>query len=210
MKKAILPLFIALFALASCQNAGTESESTSGENCTYSFNNEATQLKWTAFKFTDKVAVGGTFKNIYVRNTKTADTPLDVIRELKFSIPINGIDTQNEDRDSKIQNFFFGTLANTEALTGEVRSIEGDDISGKATITVYMNDMAQDVEMMYVFVDDQFTLNGKIDVKTWNAQSGIDSLNTICYDLHTGTDGVSMLWSEVDLEIVAKVNIKCE
>lgn len=209
MKKFLLLPAIALISLVSCQNKATE-DKTTGEACIYSYNDEATQLKWTAFKFTDKVAVGGTFTKIMVRNTKKANSPIEVIRKLKFTIPVSGVNTENEDRDSKIQNFFFGTLTNTEALTGEVRSIEGDDISGKATITVYMNDMAQDVEMMYVFVDDQFTLNGKIDVKNWNAQSGIDSLNTICYDLHTGTDGVSMLWSEVDLEIVAKLNITCE
>jgi len=53
------------------------------------------------------------------------------------------------------------------------------------------------------------SLSGTIDLNSWNAQSSVDSLNVICHDLHIGADGVSKLWSEVDLEIATILSKDC-
>ncbi|MFT5582308.1 MAG: hypothetical protein ACI9G9_001573 [Psychromonas sp.] len=36
------------------------------------------------------------------------------------------------------------------------------------------------------------------------------ALNTICKDLHTGDDGVSKLWSEVDLNFSTVLQTDCK
>lgn len=72
-----------------------------------------------------------------------------------------------------------------------------------------MNNIAQEVKGQYTFVDDKFEFSATIDVANWNANSGITALNKICKDLHTGPDGVSKLWSEVDLKFSTTLASDC-
>ena len=71
---------------------------------------DSTKVNWTAFKTTEKIAVGGSFKSIELKDTKTGETPEEVLEGAAFSIPVSSLYTNNPDRDSKLLKFFFGTL----------------------------------------------------------------------------------------------------
>jgi hypothetical protein len=211
MKKVLFASLFAAGLLSACSSPSTENtdEATTQEEtsaaCMYSYNAETTDFNWTAYKFTEKVGVGGTFEEIAVSGTVESDNPLEVIKGLEFDIPISSINTQNPDRDMKIQKFFFGMLDGTENLSGNVVAINGDETAGTAVVSVMMNEVSRDVEMEYTFENNTFNLSTVIDVMNWNAGIGIDSLNEACYELHTGGDGISKLWPEVKLEIVSEL-----
>jgi len=211
MKKVVFATLFAAGLATACSSPSTE-ENTDGAAtqeestaCMYSYNAETTDFNWTAYKFTEKVGVGGTFDEISVSGTVESDNPLEVIKGLQFDIPISSVNTQNPDRDMKIQKFFFGMLDGTENLKGNVVAINGDATMGTAVVNVMMNQVSRDVEMEYTFENNTFNLSTVIDVMNWNAGIGIDSLNEACYDLHTGSDGISKLWPEVKLEIVSEL-----
>ncbi len=44
----------------------------------------------------------------------------------------------------------------------------------------------------------------------WNGDDAIASLNKVCEYLHKGEDGVSKLWSVVELNIEAILNKNCD
>lgn len=197
-----------IFLLAAC---GTESpkegetDATEKEVCFYSYNEGSTVMGWTAFKFNDKTPVKGTFKEINVEGTLESDDAMALLKSLSFDIPVSSIESLDEDRNAKIIKHFFGTIA-TENLTGKILSLGNN---GEAVLEVSMNNMKKKLQGKYTFVDGKFDFSATMDVANWGAASGIEALNTICKDLHTGPDGISKLWSEVDLTFSTTLMSDC-
>lgn len=202
---AIILLFI---GLSSCGGDKTATEETSQpeKSCFYSYNSGSTVLEWTAFKFTEKTGVKGTFNKISIEGMEKSDDPKKLIESLTFSIETASVETQNEERNGKIAKLFFGTIG-TPMITGKVKSL---GVNGKATIEIEMNKMKKDVVGKYTLEDGMFNFTATIDVMTWNAGNGINILNTACKDLHTGADGKSKLWSEVDLSFTTELMSDCD
>lgn len=210
MKRSIIALAFAglITGLTSC--GGKEEQTTEQvkeeKACFYSYNKEMTVLEWTAFKFTEKKGVTGTFNEINISGIERSDDPKKLIESLSFKIPTATVETQNEERNGKIAKLFFGTIG-TEEIKGKVKSLSDN---GKATIQIEMNGMKQDVVGDYTLEEGKFSFNATIDVMKWNGDAGITALNTACKDLHTGTDGKSKLWSEVELSFTTELLSDCE
>ncbi|MCH2229036.1 MAG: YceI family protein [Crocinitomicaceae bacterium] len=210
MKKAI---FVAagmsvLFSFSSCKGDSTEVDNAVVENvvpaCFYSYNEGSTNFQWTAFKTTAKVAVVGGFNEIEV-TSESSDDAMAVLNSMAFKMNTASVETNNEERNLKIATNFFETI-NTSEIIGNVVSI---DENGKCVININMNGMSIDVEGDYTFENNKFTFDTMIDVASWNAITGIDALNEICKDLHTGEDGISKLWSEVQLSFSTTLKSDC-
>ncbi|MFT6638290.1 MAG: hypothetical protein ACJAYP_000859 [Flavobacterium sp.] len=156
---------------------------------------DSTKVNWTAFKTTEKVAVGGSFKTIELKDTKTGETPEEVLEGAAFSIPVSSLFTDNADRDSKLLKFFFGTLKNTELLAGTLNFREG-----KCYMTLTMNDVTKQIVTEYVYENNLFTLTSTLNLVEFGGEKAIAALNEICLDLHKGKDGVSKTWELVDIK----------
>jgi len=206
--KNIAIAFSAAILLVGCADETTPTVETEDESptCFYSYNPGSTTMEWTAFKFTAKAPVTGTFAEINVDGTLESDDAMMLLSSLSFSIPISSINSQNEERDGKIMKHFFGTIS-TEQLTGKVVSL-GEN--GDAVLDVTMNGMTKPVNGKYTFEDGKFDFTSTIDVAAWDAIPAINALNTICKDLHTSTDGKSKLWSEVDLMFSTTLKSDCD
>lgn len=198
-------LAIALFA---CSDSGKTVDSSEGtsreEQCTYTYNEGTTILEWTSYKTTAKVPVAGSFNEIEVISESSTD-PKEVIESISFSINTASVETNNEDRNGKIVEHFFGTN-NTPEIKGKVKELSDD---GKAVIELTMNGITIDVDGEYTLEGADFSFAATIDVITWNGMGGIEALNEVCKDLHTGEDGISKLWSEIGLSFTTKLKSDC-
>jgi polyisoprenoid-binding protein YceI len=197
-----------LLGFTSCKGDSAE-ETVSEENtapaCFYSYNEGSTNFQWTAFKTTAKVGVSGGFNEIEV-TSEDSDDPMAVLKSMEFKMNTASVETNNEDRNGKVAKHFFETI-NTAEITGNVVAINED---GKCIIKVTMNDISVDVEGDYTFENNTFTFDSMVDVAAWNGIAGITALNTVCEDLHTGEDGVSKLWSEVQLSFSTTLKSDCD
>lgn len=153
---------------------------------------DSTQVNWTAYKTTDKVGVNGKFTEIELKNTKTGETPEVVLEGASFSIPVSSLFTNDSDRDSKLKQFFFGALKNTEMIGGIFNFRDG-----KCFMTLTLNDVTKQLEVNHVFANNKFTVNHTLNLEDFGALGAVESINKVCYDLHKGPDGVSKTWSEV-------------
>lgn len=190
------------------QSANQEVQKTSSEeDCQYSLNREKTFVSWTAFKTTAKVPVGGRFTAYEINSpVNTSGQPSLLIQGAEFTIDVASINTENPDRDMKIKKHFFGTLANTANITGKVKEVKGN----KAILSITMNNETHDAELNYSVEEDILRVKGTIDVAKWSGNKAIDALNKICYELHKGEDGVSKLWSEVDVLFKSPLKKECK
>lgn len=202
MKKISLLSFLVfgILTFTGCSESTSESSSEK-EEVMYSYDETSSILEWTAFKFTNKTGVKGTFNEISINGISASNDPKELIESLGFTIPTSSVETNDPDRNLKIATFFFGTIS-TEELRGKVIKLRDD---GKAEIEVKMNGITKKVVGTYTLKDALFVFNATIDVLNWSADPGIQALNMQCIDNHTGTDGVIKLWSEVDLSFTTKL-----
>ena len=198
--KKISTLALALLTLTQLMSCGTDKKSdkeVKKSDASYVLNKAKNKIVWTAYKFTEKTPVKGQFRKINITGGGEGNTIKEAINNAEFAIPISSIFTQNSERDYKIKKFFFGIMQDPELLSGKLM-LENDSI-GHAHLT--MNGITNKLPFKYTITDQSFMMNTKMDVLNWNAQSSIDSLNTICKDLHKGLDGISKLWSEVAISV---------
>jgi polyisoprenoid-binding protein YceI len=206
--KNTLYIFASLVLAIGLTACSTEDETTTGPDeepevgAIYSYNEGTTELEWTSYKTSGKVPVAGSFNDIEVTSEEGSD-PKAVMESISFSINTASVETNNEDRNGKIVEHFFQTI-NTPTIEGNVKSL-GDN--GKAVIAITMNSITFDVEGDYTLEDAAFSFTSTIDVSSWNGVSGIEALNTVCKDLHTGEDGISKLWSEIGLSFSTRLKV---
>ena len=153
---------------------------------------DSTKVSWTAYKTTEKIGVGGSFTEITLNDTKTGTSPEAILEGATFSIPVSSLFTDNDDRDSKLKEFFFGVLKNKELISGTLNFSEG-----KCLLTIKLNDVEKQIPVTHEFIDNRFSINSTIDLVDFGAEGAVASINKACYDLHKGADGVSKTWNEV-------------
>lgn len=166
---------------------------------TYIVRPDSTTVNWTAYKTTDKVAVGGQFTSIEFKTSKGA-TIAEAYEGLEFSIPISSLFTDNEVRDEKLIASFFNILLDTKNITGKL-SFDKDNL---CTATIKMNGKSNDVRLSYFAAENEVIFTADLNLEDWDATGALESINLACKDLHKGADGVSKTWAEVAIQITTK------
>ena len=205
MKRGIVLslLFVIAFNFSSCKSEekadNTEKIQVEAEKnkSKFSLKRADNEINFIAYKTTDKVPVGGQFKKVDITLGGEGNSIKEAINNAEFSIPVSSLFTKNSSRDYKIKKFFFGIMDNTKLLSGKL-VLENDSI-GYANIK--MNGITDKVSFLYRIKANTFSMNATMDVTSWNAVEAINSINTVCKELHKGADGVSKTWSEVALNI---------
>lgn len=195
MKKiAVFAFAIALLATSCKKEEKTETpvEETTPEVIGLKIVSDSTKVNWTAYKTTDKVAVGGSFTQIELKNNKEGETPEAVLEGASFSIPVSSVFTNNPERDEKLKQFFFSALKDTELIGGVINFKDG-----KTILTLTLNGVTKSIDVTSAFENKKFTVEGVINLEDFGAQAAVESINKACFDLHKGADGVSKTWSEV-------------
>jgi len=214
MKKIIFPtVIITSLFLTSCGENNKDKNDTAINSepiCSYEYTKASSAtVNWTAFKTTAKVGVGGTFNQVMVKGGEKSTKITDVLSNITFTIVTGSIFSKNEERDPKIVNSFFGAMEATDLIIGHTKSVEGNNESGTCTFYLTLNNIEKEVTLDYKVNDNKVSLTGEIDLANWNGDDAIASLNKVCEDLHKGEDGVSKLWSIVELTIEANLDKNC-
>jgi len=201
MKKIIiLSLVLSIFSFTSCKKK--EKKEAKPAEKSYSVDTKKTVVNWIAFKTTSKVPVKGQFTEIIIENTKKDSTIMGALNGLKFSIPISSLITNDTIRDGKLKKFFFGTMKNTTLISGTINMNSKN--SGSVDIT--MNGISYAMPVTYIISDKKAHMFAVMNLDNWQAQTAIAALNTVCKDLHSGTDGISKTWSDVNIEVAIQLN----
>lgn len=190
-------LFLTMAFFVSCkENAKNEAKPVEK---TYSADAKTTVINWTAYKTTAKLPVKGQFTEVTIENAPKGASAVEALNGLKFSIPISSVFTKDTIRDGKLKKFFFGTLKNTELISGSIAMLT--DSTG--TVNLTMNGLSKPLPISCAIVDQKATIEALMDLNDWEAQPALDALNVVCNEMHTGPDGISKTWSEVKIEVIA-------
>ena len=189
-------ILLALVTITSCKDSNKKKEKKSTQKG-YTVEAKTTTINWIAYKTTNKTPVKGQFTKVTIENPKTSNTAFEALNGLKFNIPTSSLFTKDTIRDKKLKTFFFGSMKNTEVISGTINM--NNETSGSVELT--MNGISQTLPITYVVSDQMVTIEALMNLDNWKAQLAIEALNTVCKDLHAGDDGISKTWSEVKIEI---------
>ncbi len=208
--KNLFLLSLSLIVLSACSTEKKQDES-STENTTpavsYEYQRAFTSLKWTAYKTTARIGVSGTFDEFEITPGKNTNTVKGLLDQLTFDIPVSTTNSENEERDGKIMTTFFGTMMNTQSITGSFKEVVGSDSAGMIKININMNDVDHTIEGTYTVINNKVEINASLKLADWSAEPNVQALNDVCEDLHKGEDGVSKLWPDVDLTIESTLKV---
>ena len=109
-------------------------------------------------------------------------------------------------RDIKIAQFFFGTMESTSEIIGELKDVDG----GNVTISLTMNDLTVDVPGTIETSGDTLKLKSTVDFNEFDAAKALSMLNQVCSEQHTGEDGKSIFWDVVDINVIALYKKECK
>jgi hypothetical protein len=197
MKNTFLYLLLASFAFAGLNSCKKATKKTAPQTKQYSIDPFQTAINWTAYKTTDKVPVSGKFTLLTLENPKKGSSMTAALNGSEFSIPVSSIYSNNEVRDYKLKNLFFGVMKNTNFLSGTLYIT--DKTSGYVDFA--MNGVVEKLPFAYVIEGKKALLTAVMNTDSWQAQSAIASINEACLELHKGADGVSKTWSDVAIQI---------
>ncbi|WP_258097325.1 YceI family protein [Marinoscillum pacificum] len=213
MKKLGILCLGTVLLTAACTTSPKESSSAQEETTevastdnSYAIVAGSAKANFTAYKTTDKLPVGGTFKTINITKSGEGETALKALDGTEFSIPVSSLFTNDATgtRDPKILEFFFGVMTDTENITGTFKLGENDSSS----IEVKLNGVTASIPLTYEVSGDEYTFKGVMELENWSALDAVASINKACEALHTGSDGVSKTWSEVAVEAIVTVSKK--
>jgi hypothetical protein len=172
----------------------------------YSVKEGSTEVKWTAFKLTDKIGVNGKFDSVNVQMDSPQDTSiLGLMSGAKMTISTASTSTGDADRDGKIKAQFFGTMADGGgAIFGTITEVSGE-IAGTANVLITMNNSEVNQIFNWKYDNGMVIMTATLDVNNWSANKSLGALNTVCNELHKGPDGKSVLWPDVEVVVNFRV-----
>ena len=201
-------LFVACSEAETTENSGNDLSKKDTKSCLLILDNENVVVNWTAFKLSDRVGVGGTFDTVIVSGVTDNETMVGAAATAQFDIITGSVNSNNTERDYKISDSFFGTMVNTATISGKVLSLNDD---GSGAISLTMNGVEKEIALDWKATsENRLKLSAAINVNDWSAKPSLDSLNGVCTAVHTGKDGVSVLWPDVEIEVFADFKSDCK
>lgn len=188
----LVVIFILSISIVSC-----EKEVKPVVKTTYSVEAESINLHWTAYKTTAKLPVKGTFTSVKILKKHAGRTPLESLDNLEFSISVNSIDSNKPERDIKLVTAFFGSMVDTDNITGIIKL----DKNGASYVKLTMNGITEKLPIRITHKEVSATILATLLLDNWKGKLAIEALNKACNELHKGEDGISKTWDEVNLQI---------
>jgi len=169
----------------------------------FSIDTAGVLVHWTAYKFTNKLGVSGKFDDFKFLKIDEAPSIEALLKQSKISIATASVNSNSEIRDPKLRTSFFKVF-NTSTIEGSVLEAK----QGKGIVNLKMNAMTHTLDYTYAFKNDTLVMTAKIDLNRWHGEAAMQSLNKECYELHTGADGISKLWPDVDVQITLPIKTR--
>ena len=156
------------------------------------------EVKFTGYKFLEKVGVSGTFRSISWDYPANAKNVKQLIEETSARIDSYSIDANVEARNINITEALFKNWGG-RYIKVDLNSYNASAKTAKADITV--GDKKNTTIFQVHQLKNKLIFTSSIDVLEMGFGNSFSKLAKRCSDWHTGSDGVTKTWSTVDLEV---------
>lgn len=179
--------------------------STASAACTFKIKEGTEKLTWTGYKYTKRAAVSGTFKRISFKQTE-ADSLQNLLRSISFEVATDSLDSGNSARDATLKTTVFNLLKIPGKITGVVKGVK-DSVA--SVIMTFNQEMEVPFEILTEKGANNFLIRATLDLTKNGLKPNYEAVHNTCEKLHTGEDGVSKTWANVDLKVEASFEKSC-
>lgn len=171
--------------------------------CKYNLVEESHKVNWTGFKYTEKTGVSGTFSQVNIKS-KEADSLQGLLKSIEFEVDTNSVDSGNIARDMTLMKTVFAFLSIPQTIKGSITAANDKELAVKMSFNKIM-----DAKFSYTAKDGLITADGVINLTRNGLLRSYDAVKEACKVLHTGEDGVSKTWPDVELKLSVNYEEKC-
>lgn len=200
MRVYIALLFLILVA---CNKPASPRDYT---KCTFAYDPANAKVKWTAYKFTERLGVHGTFDKVNLSGSREGMTVAAVFSGATFYAETISVNSGNAERDAKIRSAFFVTLKEGSQISGKIESFSGES----ATIFLRLGGVTKSVVAKVDATQlPDLKVSFPLDLNEFGAAPALEALNKVCSVLHRGKDGKSVVWPDISITISARLATNC-
>jgi len=177
------------------------------EDCLYSFDESAVKVFWAAYKTTDKLKVVGKFKKLSTTKTKEQFSSVEeLVNGVNFSINTASSASGDESRDLSLNDYFFKLFTDNFEINGSLAEMN------EGSVTAHLDVLGLDKRMIlsYSLEENMLKMKGTLSLEDFGVVKAYNSIHNKCIDLHTGADGISKTWDDVDVIIEVPILKDCK
>jgi polyisoprenoid-binding protein YceI len=143
-------------------------------------------VTWKAFKTPLKIGVAGEFDRV--------ETSGDKLENIKLSIDTSSVNTNNSGRDFTLVESFF-KFQGVDKIEASVEKINEKVLYA----LISMNGVQKSVPLQIEKSASLLKARGSIDLSDFSMLPSLKSINTSCFDLHSGKT-----WQDVEIGVEIK------
>jgi hypothetical protein len=159
------------------------------------------KMSFTGYKFLQKEAVSGTFKDI-TWNIAAGKTLKEILLKTRVEIDSYSIDAGNPARNSNIKN---GLFQNWGSQKIEITVKKYLDSLNVVQTELKVGKIKRKIFFQINQQNDELIMTASIDLVAMGFQKAFQELAKLCSAFHKDALGTSKTWSVVDLEVRAKI-----
>lgn len=157
------------------------------------------EMYWAGYKFANKTAVKGTFKDVAYKLKKNQGSIADMLKDATATIALSNLHTGNPASEKNLSEGFFSNFASPEISVKIMQVMEGEN-QGTLLAKVSMNKKTQLIPMQYVIADGKIQAKGVLDLLSFKLDKAIEGLIKACGQLHKG-----YTWTQVEIGFSAPI-----
>ncbi|RDU70117.1 polyisoprenoid-binding protein [Helicobacter cholecystus] len=157
------------------------------------------EMYWAGYKFANKTAVKGTFKDISYKLKKNQGSIKDMLEGATATIALSNLHTGNPTSEKNLTQGFFSNFASPEIKVKITQVMEGDN-QGTLLAKVTMNKTSQSIPMQYTIMDGKIQAKGVLDILNFKLNKALEGLIQTCGQLHKG-----YTWTQVEIGFSAPI-----
>lgn len=174
-------------------------------NCVHNLDVDSTKVIWKAYKFSERVSVTGHFDSLSIQSPEKA-TIAQLLTGTQISFPLASVRTDLLERDDNIRKFFVAGIAEQGRVHAQVQAVQGSSV----WVVIRLNGRQQVFPMTWSVDSGALLINGKIELDSFALTENISRLSQGVAPMHTGSDGLSKMWPDIDLTIQSPLHSHCQ
>lgn len=169
----------------------------------YYFDPQKTSIIWTAYKYTSRLGVSGELPNVKytpgVRSIDQLKNVKDIFSDFHFECDVDISEEGSASiRNLNIQKLFFDKLS-TPTIHGKLVSGTSSLTEGNVDVELTFNGVKRICSARYTVVNNTIELTCTVHLADFDAIGALNTLHEGVSELHTGPDGISITWPDVDI-----------
>lgn len=176
--------------------------------CEYTVKTPPT-VGWTAYKFTEKAPVKGSFKMIESTHSGSGRTLPELLSSYEVTIKDAAVNTGNPGRDKTLLDHFFSKLVAKSEVYGRLKDVSVKGNRGTFVLELKILGKTHDLKGNLSIKGDKVEATVKVDMLKLGLKTAYKAIHKACEKLHTGKDGVSKTWTEALIQMSGQFKKTC-